>query len=186
MTNQTCHHFLVFFMLLFSISTIVANEVKAQHKQPKLAEFGTEPLHINADSYQKEVILEEEINEDSIFKVQLTSLSSFYQSARLIVSMTNNSSRHVDHLWFQLRLLTPKSEFLFREQPVMFTNVSPDQTVSYEVLCESITPNDIGYVVLRPELIELNRQEKTLDTSFFELNNATDFPLKLVLNTRFQ
>lgn len=158
----------------------------AQQKQPKLAEFGTEPLNINAENLQEEVFLVKESGEDSIFKVQLTSLSSFYQSARLIISMTNNSNQHIDHLWFQLRLLTSKAEFLFREQPVMFTNISPDQTVSYEILCESISPEDIGYVVLRPELIELNREEKPLNTSLFVLNNATRFPLKLVLNTRFQ
>jgi hypothetical protein len=68
----------------------------------------------------------------------------------------------------------------------MFTNIEPGQKVSYEVLCESIYPKDIGYVVLRPELIELNRKEKPLETRLFEMQNMTGFPVKVVLNTRFQ
>lgn len=186
MLDYSTYRYALILMLFLHIGQLHFNPLFGQELKPKLAEFGPELLKPQPDSVRYQSFYAVENEQDSIFLIQLTNLSTFYQSARLIVSLTNNSKEHIDHLWFQLRLLTPKAEFLYREQPVMFTNIQPGQKVSYEVLCESIYPKDIGYVVLRPELIELNRKEKPLETKLFEMQNVTDFPLKVVLNTRFQ
>ncbi len=186
MPDNFTYRIAFYLMLLIFLGLLHFNPLFGQELKPKLAEFGTEPLNPQPDSLRYQRFYAAENEQDSIFLIQLTNLSTFYQSARLIVSLTNNSKEHIDHLWFQLRLLTLKAEFLYREQPVMFTNIKPGQKVSYEVLCESIYPKDIGYVVLRPELIELNRKEKPLETRLFEMQNVTDFPVKVVLNTRFQ
>lgn len=186
MPDYITYRSLLLLISIFLVSQFTNTPLYGQEKKPKLAEFGVEPLKPAPDSAKYRSFYEAEPQHDSIFLIQLSSLSTFYQSARLIISLTNRSGEHIDHLWFQVRLLTHDAAFLYREQPVMFTNISPGQKVSYEVLCESIYPKEIGYVVLRPELIELNRNEKPLKSSLFELSNATEFPLKVVLNTRFQ
>ncbi|MDA3944310.1 MAG: hypothetical protein PF694_12315 [Bacteroidetes bacterium] len=174
-------------LLLFAFLLALNPATYSQEKKPEIAEFGTEIFSPPAQVAEiKPLIIDDETSYDSAFIVTFEQLTKYYQSARLIIALQNRSEDYVDHIWFQLRLLDKKSGFLYREQAVLFTGIAAGQKVRLEVICESISPEEIGFVVLRPELIEIDDQEYPFNQDFFKLNNASSFDLQFVFNTRFQ
>jgi hypothetical protein len=103
-----------------------------------------------------------------------------------VVAFTNNSPFFIDNFWMQVRLLDKNGSFLYREQPVLFTSVQAGKTVRGEVLCESIGTEEVGFVVIRPELLEIERNERPFESRFLKLKSSVPQPVRVVLNSLFE
>lgn len=170
-----------FVFILFS-RPLCAQEIK-----PEIVDFGREEIKSATQSPDvKPLIIDHKANIDTVFQISVEQISKYYQSARMILSLKNSSNFHVNHSWFQVRLLDKNGEFLYREQPVLFTKININQSIRYELIFESIDPEQIGYVVFRPELLELEGKEYPLKESFFRLTNVAAQDIQVVFNTRFQ
>ncbi len=173
--------FLTFLLIIF------CNPSNAQKTEPKIADFGREKVKPTTQSAEiTPLIIEQEVGSDTTFQVSIEQISKYYQSTRMILALKNSSNLLVNHIWFQVRLLDKNGGFLHREQPVLFTEINVNQSIRYELIFESISPEQIGYIVFRPELIELESKEYPLKESFFRLTNATAEEIQVVFNTRFQ
>lgn len=172
---------LLFFLSLFSTT------LNAQSTEPKIADFGREEPKVRTQSPEVTTLIrDEEISFDTTFQIKVEQITKYYQSTRMILSLKNSSNLLINHIWFQVRLLNKNGEFLYCEQPVLFTEVNSNQSIRYELIFESIDPEQIGYVVFRPELIELESIEYPLKESFFKLNNSSLQQIQTVFNTRFR
>lgn len=176
---------------LLGISVILfilfGTPLSAQEIKPEIVDFGREEVKPATHSpVITPIIIEQEVASDTTFQVSIEQISKYYQSARMILALKNSSNLGVNHIWFQVRLLDKNGAFLYREQPVLFTEINVNQSIRYELIFESINPEQIGYVVFRPELIELESKEYPLKESFFRLTNATAEEIQVVFNTRFQ
>lgn len=170
-----------FVFLLFS-TPLCAQELK-----PEIVDFGREEINPTTQSADiKPLIINREVSLDTTFQLSVEQISEYYQSARMILSLKNSSNLLVNHSWFQVRLLDKNGEFLYREQPVLFTEININQSIRYELIFESIDPEQIGYVVFRPELLELEGEEYPLKESFFRLNSTAAQDIQVVFNTRFR
>jgi len=162
-------------------------ELTAQEKQPKLVEFGAEPYERPFNTVEPpEVIETEETLSDTSFVITLQELSQYYQSTRLVIALTNKSGQYVDNFWVQVRLLDQNGSFLYREQPVLFTTLESGRTHRAEMLCESIGKDEVGYVVFRLELLELDREELPFESRYIQFKSDVKQPVKLVLSTMFE
>lgn len=173
--------------ILAFVFIIFSTPLSAQETEPKIVDFGREEVKPAAQSPEiTPIIIEQEVGLDTTFQVSIEQISKYYQSTRMILALKNSSKLLVNHIWFQVRLLDKNGEFLYREQPVLFTEININQSINYELIFESISPEQIGFVVFRPELIELESKEYPLKESFFRLTNTTAQDVKVVFNTRFQ
>lgn len=180
----TIKSFLGILIFLFSLYSAALN---AQTTEPKIADFGREETKVRMQSPEVTTLIrDEEISFDTTFQIDVEQITKYYQSTRMILSIKNSSNLLVNHIWFQVRLLNKNGEFLYREQPVLFTEVKPNQSIRYELIFESIDPEQIGYVVFRPELIELESIEYPIKESFFKLKNSSLQQIQAVFNTRFR
>ncbi len=99
------------------------------------------------------------------------------QSVQLIFELENNSGSLINNCWFGVYLETAEKEFLFREQPLLFSMVAPHGRQQLEILCESVGIEEVGYIVLRPQLLEIARTELLFDYSKVRLKIKNDsFP----------
>lgn len=161
--------------------------IQAQELKPRVAEFGAEPYESPLNTVEPPKIIEwQEESLDTAFVVTLQEVSQYYQSTRLIIAFTNNSRLLVDNFWIQVRLLDRNGSFLYREQPILFTGIQPGRTVRGEVLCESIGIAEVGYVVIRPELLETERHERHFESRFVKLESTVDAAVKLVFSSMFE
>jgi len=164
----------------------LSSSLAAQELKPEIADFGDEePKPSMPSPAIKSLIIDQEVRLDSTFQVSVQQISRFYQSTSIIFTLKNTSNLHVNHVWFQVRLLDRNGGFLYREQPVLFTEISVGQGIRHELIFESIDPKQIGYVVFRPELVEIENKEYPLNEGYFSLTNETAFDIHVVFNTRF-
>lgn len=165
---------------------VFSSSLAAQEFKPEIAEFGDEEAKPKTPSPAiKPLIIDQEVSLDSVFQLSVQQISRFYQSASMIFRLKNTSELYVNHIWFQVRLLDKNGGFLHREQPVLFTEINIGQGIRYELIFESIEPEQIGYMVFRPELVEVENKEYPLNESYFSLSNETAFDIYIVFNTRF-
>jgi len=197
MKNNACNYLMMeFSRLIFkkSILGIVtfafilfSTPLSAQEFKPEIADFGQEEVKTTRQSMDnKPETIDHKVSFDTTFQISVEQISKYYQSARMILSLKNNSNLRINHSWFQVRLLDKNGEFLYREQPVLFTEINVNQSIRYELIFESIDPEQIGYIVFRPELLELEGKEYPLKESFFRLTNVAAQDIHVVFNTRFQ
>jgi len=182
---------LIFKKSILGIATFVfilfSTPLSAQEIKPEIVDFGREEVKPTTQSADvKPLIIDHKVSLDTTFQISVEQISKYYQSARMILSLKNSSNLLVNHCWFQVRLLDKNGEFLYREQPVLFTEINVNQSIRYELIFESIDPEQIGYVVFRPELLELENKEYPLRESFFRLNSTAAQDIHVVFNTRFQ
>ncbi len=174
-------------VLSLIIFFLIAMQLQAQELEPKVAEFGVKPYERPLNTVeQPKLISPDEEALDTVFVVTLQELSQYYQSTRLVIAFTNNSPFFVDNFWIQVRLLDKNGSFLYREQPVLFTTVNAGRTVRGEVLCESIGTEEVGYVVIRPELLEIERNERPFESRFLSLKSTVQKPVRMVLSSMFE
>lgn len=174
-------------LLIWMILVLAASQIQAQELKPKVAEFGVKPYEQPLNTEEPpQLISPDEDALDTVFVVTLQELSQYYQSTRLVVAFTNNSPFFIDNFWMQVRLLDKNGSFLYREQPVLFTSVQAGKTVRGEVLCESIGTEEVGFVVIRPELLEIERNERPFESRFLKLKSSVPQPVRVVLNSLFE
>ncbi|MCK9451755.1 MAG: hypothetical protein M0Q90_08700 [Bacteroidales bacterium] len=197
MKNNACNYLLMEFNSLIFKKAIVgivtfvfilfSTALRAQEFKPEIADIGQQEVKTNTQSMDiKPETIDHKVSLDTTFQISVEQISKYYQSTRMILSLKNNSNLRINHSWFQVRLLGKNGEFLYREQPVLFTEINVNQSIRYELIFESIDPEQIGYVVFRPELLELEGKEYPLNESFFRLTNIAAQDIQVVFNTRFQ
>jgi hypothetical protein len=120
------------------------------------------------------------------FTLQLTHIRQYMQSTQLVFKLTNNSAEMLNHFWIYVSLLDDSKGFLYREQPVLFTGIKMGSSQSIELLCESIGVDEVGYIVLKPELLEIDRQEVPFETKNVELIQPGESNAKMVFNATFR
>jgi hypothetical protein len=120
------------------------------------------------------------------FTLQLTHIKQFMQSTQLVFKLTNHEADMLNHFWIYVSLLDQSKGFLYREQPVLFTGIRKGGSQSIELLCESIGVDEVGYIILKPELLEIDRQEIPFETKKVELVQPGESNAKMVFNTLFK
>ncbi len=197
MKNNACNYLMIEFnSLIFKKSIlgivtfvfiIFSTPLSAQAFKPEIVGFGQKEVKtIRQSMDNKPETMDHKVSLDTIFQISVEQISKYYQSARMIISLKNSSNLLVNHSWFQVRLLDKNGEFLYREQPVLFTEINVNQCIRYELIFESIDPEQSGYIVFRPELLELEGKEYPLNESFFRLTNVAAQDIQVVFNARFQ
>lgn len=97
------------------------------------------------------------------FTIKLLRLEQYMQSVQLVFEMKNQDSLPVNNCWFHVSLLGHDHGFLYREQPLLFSELKPFGTQKLELLCESIGVEEVGYIILYPILYEAAREESDFD-----------------------
>jgi len=77
MPDNFTYRIAFYLMLLIFLGLLHFNPLFGQELKPKLAEFGTEPLNPQPDSLRYQRFYAAENEQDSIFLIQLTNLSTF-------------------------------------------------------------------------------------------------------------
>lgn len=111
---------------------------------------------------------------DSTLVLNLIKAGQYMQSVQLIFELENNSSSLINNCWFGVYLETTEKEFLFREQPLLFSMIAPFGKQQLEILCESVGIEDVGFIVLRPQLLEIARTELLFEYSKVQLKIKDD------------
>ncbi len=152
--------FLTFFIFLSGISLV---SIAQNNLKPATNEF--------ADTVRAAQ------QNDSTLVLNLIKAGQYMQSVQLIFELENNSSSLINNCWFGVYLETTEKEFLFREQPLLFSMIAPFGKQQLEILCESVGIEDVGFIVLRPQLLEIARTELLFDYSKVQLKIKNDrFP----------
>lgn len=120
------------------------------------------------------------------YTVQLKQLKQYKQSVQIIVQVTNNTEEIVNHFWLHISLIDQQKGFLYREQPTLFTEILPHKSQSIEILCESVSVDEVGFIVLHPQLLEVNRKEQLFDIRNVELIQAGTNEAKMIFKTQVE
>ncbi len=180
MINKLIIRILILEMLLISSAAVFSQE------KPEVAEFSKEKV-IAKTKDSLVVVPVTPTAETSFLKpysIELTYVGAYYQSARLVITLTNRSGKFIDHFWLQASLLDKRKSFLYRGEPLLFTKVKEGKSVSAELLCESINTEDIGYVVLSPMLLEVDDEEQVFDIDKVEIMPDKEHGILVVFESR--
>ena len=146
-------------------------------------------LYTSIDASQNQSIPISSLNHDTIvsaelpFTLTLVLAEQYMQSARFIFKLTNNEPEQLNNFWLHVSLLDTHKGFLYREQPVLFSEIGPHSSQSIELLCESVGIVEVGYVVLHPQLLEIDRVEQAFDTKCVELVQANNTDALMVFSS---
>lgn len=116
------------------------------------------------------------------FSLQMTYIGQYMQSVRLVFTLNNNTEEQLNNFWLHISLLDKNKNFLYREQPALFSEIKPHGKQSIEMLCESVGLEEVGYIVLHPQLLELERVEQSFDPKKVELIQAAQSDAMMVFN----
>lgn len=114
------------------------------------------------------------------FRLTLLQARQYMQSVQLVFELSNLSSDHLNHFWLNVSLRDAQGGFLYREQPALFAAIGPGKSQNIEMLCESIGIEEVGYVVLHPHLLEINRFEQAFDTTKVQLIQLDALPFRMM------
>ncbi len=146
---------------------------------------GSMPVNAQTKSNTLHDELQTEANSSAIskgFMIKLLKLEQYMQSVHLIFEMKNLDSLPVNNCWFHVSLLGHEQSFLYREQPLLFSEVKPFRFQKLELLCESIGVEEVGYVVLHPILYEAAREESDFNFDHIRLEVAEPIQAKLIFD----
>ncbi len=116
------------------------------------------------------------------FTIRLIKAAQYMQSVQLVLEMQNHDTVMTDNCWFHLTLLTPEKTFLYREQPLLFSQIKPLSTQRQELLCESVGLEELGFVVLHPVLYESGRSESAFNFANIRLEVPKEIPYQLIFS----
>ena len=116
------------------------------------------------------------------FTIRLIKAAQYMQSVQLVLEMQNHDTIMTDNCWFHLTLLTPEKTFLYREQPLLFSQIQPLSTQRQELLCESVGLEELGFVVLHPVLYESGRSESAFNFANIRLEVTKEIPYQLIFS----
>ncbi|MBU1008982.1 MAG: hypothetical protein KKD74_02490 [Bacteroidetes bacterium] len=108
------------------------------------------------------------------YTLELKNLSQYMQSTRLVFELTNATDRVLNNFWIHIALLDRGGMFLYREQPVFFSNIQPGRKGLIDILCESVGVDEVGFIVIYPGLLEENRHEIEFDPKLIQLIKPKD------------
>lgn len=149
-------------ILLFIASTGMGRAGFAQileFAEPDEVEFHYQRPHNEMDTVQIPVQ-----NIQYPYTFELKSFSQFQQSTRMVFELTNNNQEQISNFWLHISLLDKEGIFLYSEQPLFYSNIAPGRRGIIEMMFESVGKDDIGYIVLYPGLLEINRNELPFNT----------------------
>lgn len=86
------------------------------------------------------------------------------QSTRIVFELQNNTTEQLNHCWMHVALRDRQGMFLYAEQPLFFSNTAPGRKTLIDMYFESVGKEEVGYVVLYPGLLEVNRKEVPFET----------------------
>lgn len=167
-------HILPFFLSLFLIA--FPSMIFAQ--QGKTIENQTPDTTINKDSTNNY-----KLHATMPFTLELSYIGQYMQSVQLVFTLTNNSGVQLNNFWLHVSLLNKNKGFLYREQPALFSEIKPSAKQSIEILCESVGLEEIGFVVLHPQLLEKERTEQIFETENVELIQPSQSDARMVFNS---
>lgn len=134
-------------------------------------------LHLEANA-NKYIVLADEA--DKPFQLQLLHAGQYMQSVQLVFELTNKSTEHLNHFWLHVSLRNRQGGFLYREQPALFAGIGSGQSQIIEMLCESVGIEEVGYIILHPRLLEINRFEQAFDTTKVSLQQPENLSFKMI------
>ena len=169
---------LIFFVLLLN-STYMQGQSGAETINSKIQNG----IQVETDGIKPEATTEPNTLP---FTLQLTHIKQFMQSTQLVFKLTNHEAEILNHFWIYVSLLDQSKGFLYREQPVLFTGIRKGGSQSIELLCESIGVDEVGYIILKPELLEIDRQEIPFEIKNVELVQPAESNAKMVFNALFK
>lgn len=108
------------------------------------------------------------------YTLELKNLSQYMQSTRLVFELTNATDRVLNNFWIHIALLDRGGMFLYREQPVFFSNIQPGRKGLIDILCESVGVDEVGFIVIYPGLLEENHHEIEFDPKLVQLIQPKD------------
>lgn len=103
------------------------------------------------------------------YTLELKNLSQYMQSTRLVFELTNATDKVLNNFWIHIALLDRGGMFLYREQPVFFSNIQPGRKGLIDILCESVGVDEVGFIVIYPGLLEENHHEIEFDSKLVQL-----------------
>lgn len=162
----------------FMLTLLLGNTLNLSAQQPTLKQ-GQSSNHFektvpySADSLQEFILP---------FTLQMTYIGQYMQSVRLVFTLNNNTEEQLNNFWLHISLLDKNKNFLYREQPALFSEIKPHGKQSIEMLCESVGLEEVGYIVLHPQLLELERVEQSFDPKKVELIQAAQSDAMMVFN----
>jgi hypothetical protein len=175
------------FKVLFCGILLVSAQFAISQEKPVVAEFSKDKVIAKKHDTVEMIPVIPTIADTSgqkPYRIELTYVGAYYQSARLVITLTNRSGKFIDHFWLQASLLDKRKSFLYRGEPLLFTKVKAGKSVSAEMLCESINTEDIGYVVLSPMLLEVDDEEQVFDIDKVEIMPDNEHGILVVFESR--
>lgn len=101
---------------------------------------------------------------DSPYTLSIKNFSQYMQSTRIVFELQNNTSEQLNHCWMHVALRDRQGMFLYSEQPLFFSNTAPNGKTLIDMYFESVGKDEIGFIVLYPGLLEINRKEIPFET----------------------
>lgn len=110
-----------------------------------------------------------------VVTLSLVKIQQYMQSVQLIFELENNTEKVLNNCWFHASLLDSNQLFLYREQPLLFNGIAGHGKQMIELLCESVGIEEVAFISLRMQLLELDRVETLLSSQKVNLvqNNET-------------
>jgi hypothetical protein len=130
----------------------------------EFAEPDEEEVHYQKPYTVKDTLPAQNQNLQYPYTFELKSFSQFHQSTRMVFELTNNQQEPINNFWLHISLLDKQGIFLYSEQPLFFSNIAPGRKGIIEMMFESVGKDDVGYIVLYPGLLEINRKELPFET----------------------
>lgn len=119
------------------------------------------------------------------FRLQLFRVKQYMQSAQLIFELTNHTEQVLTNFWVHVSLLDRNGQFLYREEPLLFVNLQPGQKAFREILCESVGIEEIGHVVVYPQLLEMEWNEIEFDKDRVVLEQNVELPIRFAFYSAY-
>lgn len=134
---------------------------------------------------QADVLPEAEAASKTDFRLQLFRVKQYMQSAQLIFELTNHTDQALTNFWVHVSLLDRNGQFLYREEPLLFVNLQPGQKAYREMLCESVGIEEIGHVVVYPQLLELEWNEVAFEKERVVLEQNVELPIRFAFYSAY-
>lgn len=151
MSFQKLYITFIFSILINTFGTI---QLKSQTNHNLMLATDTLVSASNTDSLQPQKVV----------TLRLVKIQQYMQSVQLIFELENNSENILNNCWFHASLLDSNHLFLYREQPLLFNGLAGHGKQMIELLCESVGIEEVAFVSLRMQLLEIDRVETLLSS----------------------
>lgn len=168
---------LVHFSLLAIFVFASSNIMKAQSGNYILSQ---QTKNENLNTYQDSTY------SDKVVVLKLIDLSQYQQCVRMVFELENISGGFINNCWFHVSLQDSERGFLYREQPLLFAEVAIGGRQQLELLCESVGIEEVGYIILHPQLLEIERVETLANPSKVQVIPLPDSDVKVVFNSELR